>query len=120
MAERSAVACPGGHPIMTTVRARSTTCPQCGRRVYVRADGTTRHGQAARAERSAGAPWARREYQTPQRFRWGRERWDGKPDPSQVGRREYDARAGRTKLFDQQGGYMGWMEGDPYSLAGEG
>ena len=50
MADRQTVSCPAGHAISTTLRGRSTTCGQCGRRVYVRADGTTRH----KLSRSAG------------------------------------------------------------------
>lgn len=36
------VGCPNGHLVATRVRGRSTKCGQCGRSLYVRADGTSR------------------------------------------------------------------------------
>jgi hypothetical protein len=131
MPDRVIVACPGGHPITTVVRGRSTSCPQpgCRRRVYVRADGTTRHGQpnspAAADGRSSASPWppgrdskaeqARdsQPQQAAEPFKWGR-RWDAEPPGADEV--EYDAQADRTKLFDADDGYLGWMDGDPYDL----
>jgi hypothetical protein len=47
MAERVTVTCPKGHSFTTTVRGRGTRCPQDGRTVYVRQDGTTLQRPAA-------------------------------------------------------------------------
>jgi len=119
--DRATVACPDGHAIMTTVRGRSTTCPQCGRRVYVRADGTTRHGQAAEPGPSSGAPWTRRDQPRSAPARWGRrydtplETGDG---PGQVDTAEYDADADRTRLYGARGAYLGWTPGNPFELVG--
>lgn len=49
MAERVTVTCPKGHSFTTEVRGRGTRCPQDGRTVYVRQDGTTRERQATPA-----------------------------------------------------------------------
>jgi hypothetical protein len=130
MADRVTVGCPGGHAITTAVRGRSTTCPQCHRGVYVRADGTTRHGRpAGPGDGSAEAPWKRgqaapgpaaRQVQRGESdppFQWGRKRWDGPTEAAAEA--EYDPRAKRTKLFDKAGDYIGWMDGDPYELAGK-
>jgi hypothetical protein len=111
MSDRVTVTCPGGHELRTTVRGRSTQCPRedCRRRVYVRADGTTRHGPQAAAAAPAAEP-----------FRWGRRyRWDTIPETT--GAASYDPQAERTKLYDEDtGDYLGWLNGDPYELGGRG
>jgi hypothetical protein len=134
MSDRVTVACPGGHQIQTAVRGRSTTCPRCRRRVYVRADGTTRHGRpkntSGASGRSSAPSWpldradrGRREAKplsagpAAEPFNWGRRRWDEEPAGAEF--LEYDPRADRTKLFDASDEYMGWMAGDPYGLAEE-
>ena len=58
MAARITVPCPEGHPVITAVRGRGTTCPACQRTFYVRADGTTRHGQQGRKPGPARPPAA--------------------------------------------------------------
>jgi hypothetical protein len=58
MAARITVACPEGHPVSTAVRGRGTTCATCQRTFYVRADGTTRHGQPGRKPGPARPPAA--------------------------------------------------------------
>jgi hypothetical protein len=134
MSERVTVTCPGGHQIQTAVRGRSTTCPRCRRRVYVRADGTTRHDRRKNAAGASGRssaplwPPGRADYgrqaakpspaePTAKPFKWGRRRWDEAPGGAEF--LEYDPRADRTKLFDASNEYMGWMAGDPYGLAEE-
>jgi hypothetical protein len=42
MVAATRVGCPDGHPVMTRARGRSTKCGQCGRTLYVRADGNSR------------------------------------------------------------------------------
>jgi hypothetical protein len=108
----------------------------------VRADGTTRHGRpenpgAAGGESSAASwPPGRADQTEPgqasgrsrgtgprppqppaEPFKWGRRRWDAAPHEAESA--EYDARADKTKLFDAEGSYLGWMDGDPYELADE-
>ena len=41
-AQRITVTCPAGHEIRTRSRSRGVQCSECGKTVYVRADGTTR------------------------------------------------------------------------------
>ena len=53
-----------------------------------------------------------------QPFRWGRRRWD--VEPSGADSVEYDPRADRTKLFGEDGEYLGWMDGNPYQLSSHG
>lgn len=71
MGERQSVECGCGRTFTTTVRGRGTHCPQCGKRVYVRADGTVRPsgavapaGRASAAKRAkpSGAPMVVRQY----------------------------------------------------------
>lgn len=48
MTDRKMVTCPCGHRFPTAVRGRGTHCRECGKRIYVRVDGTVRPGGAAR------------------------------------------------------------------------
>lgn len=117
MADRQTVACPAGHKISTTLRGRSTTCSQCGRRVYVRADGTTRHrlsGSAA-AQAATGTRHQRNDSAAGGRNN-GRLDWDPRRQIERpadlVDAAEYDRRADRTRLFDIDDNLIGWAEGN--------
>jgi hypothetical protein len=119
MVDRQTVACPAGHKVSTTLRGRSTTCGQCGRRVYVRTDGTTRH----KLSRSAGeqdATGSRRGDRPAASAPTGRKNdaadWDSRRQiecPADlVDAAEYDVRADRTRLFDVDDNLIGWAEGN--------
>ena len=109
MADRRVVGCPAGHEISTTLRGRSTTCGQCGRRVYVRADGTTRHSLARSAPGSAPPGRRRRDARTT--ADWDAHRQVFEP-ADLVDRAEFDRHAGRTRLFDVDDNLIGWADGN--------
>jgi len=115
MADRQIVACPAGHQIATTLRGRSTTCSTCGRRVYVRADGTTRHklsrtadDRAARGQRSrrADRPAGSAELYDQRRYI--------EAPVDLIDSTDYDASADRTRFFDVDDNLIGWTEGNKH------
>jgi hypothetical protein len=120
MADRLTVACPAGHKISTTLRGRSTTCGQCGRRVYVRADGTTAHklsrsvdGQAApgnprKGTRPAAGPQPGRKKDA---LEWDPRREIERP-LDLIDGVEYNQPTDRTRFFDVDDNLIGWAAGN--------
>lgn len=111
---RQIVACPAGHQTSTSLRGRSTTCGQCGRRVYVRADGTTRHklspaGSDHAGRRTSQLVVSRAVSIGPDEYH--QRRYIERPSDL-VDRAEYDKPNNRTRLFDVDDNLIGWTDGD--------